>query len=176
MHYFQIQDCYLKCHVFILVDLLVHVFDGLETPDKKMEALAKKYIQLVSICFMDLFNIKLNSYQLSSHLSHYQGGTGYPVGQIIRCRIVYFSNPVPAGFLIFKNFIQSSRNFQRMAKQVIKLLNKTYSREQIKILQHKCKNRSFYQKCQMSCNGLLTKLGSTQDMVKKSNYISFIMS
>ncbi|XP_065057994.1 gamma-taxilin-like isoform X2 [Rhopilema esculentum] len=31
-----------------LVDLLVHVFDGLETPEKKMEALAKKYIQLAA--------------------------------------------------------------------------------------------------------------------------------
>lgn len=31
-----------------LVDLLVHVFDGLDTPEKKMEALAKKYIQLAA--------------------------------------------------------------------------------------------------------------------------------
>lgn len=31
-----------------LVELLVHVFDGLETPEKKMEALAKKYIQLAA--------------------------------------------------------------------------------------------------------------------------------
>ena len=44
-----------------LVDLLVHVFDGLETPDKKMEALAKKYIQLVSVCLIDLFSILVDS-------------------------------------------------------------------------------------------------------------------
>eukprot|EP00794_Sanderia_malayensis_P000329 gene329-961_t len=31
-----------------LVDLLVHVFDGLDSPEKKMEALAKKYIQLAA--------------------------------------------------------------------------------------------------------------------------------
>ena len=37
----------LKNSASLIVDLLVHVFDGLETPEKKMEALAKKYIQLV---------------------------------------------------------------------------------------------------------------------------------
>lgn len=31
-----------------LVDLLVHVFDSLETPEKKMEALARKYVQLAA--------------------------------------------------------------------------------------------------------------------------------
>uniref|UniRef100_T2MGG6 Alpha-taxilin n=1 Tax=Hydra vulgaris TaxID=6087 RepID=T2MGG6_HYDVU len=31
-----------------LVDLLVHVFDSLDTPEKKMEALARKYVQLAA--------------------------------------------------------------------------------------------------------------------------------
>jgi len=31
-----------------LVDLLVHVFDSLDSPDKKMEALARKYVQLAA--------------------------------------------------------------------------------------------------------------------------------
>lgn len=31
-----------------LVDLLVHVFDSLESPEKKMEALARKYVQLAA--------------------------------------------------------------------------------------------------------------------------------
>jgi len=37
--------------LFILVDLLVHVFDSLESPEKKMEALARKYVQLVSFYY-----------------------------------------------------------------------------------------------------------------------------
>merc|ERR1712126_762932 len=31
-----------------LVDLLVHVFDSLDSPEKKMEALARKYVQLAA--------------------------------------------------------------------------------------------------------------------------------
>ena len=30
------------------MDLLVHVFDSLDTPEKKMEALARKYVQLAA--------------------------------------------------------------------------------------------------------------------------------